>query len=233
MTMRASWRFEVPQLLIIGGLLVWAGLLWANSSDLQLIPVKWDAQGQVTGYSGRFQALVMVPLVTVATYLLLRFAPLVDPLRGNYRQFGDAYAIIRLTIVASLGAMGAVIFLASSGLPVDTVAATKAVLGVLFTVIGTLMGKIRPNWFVGIRTPWTLTSKTSWIRTHRFGGFVFVAIGLAFLASIPFRSTFAITLIVAFAVAASLGLVVYSFLVWRTDPDRSPSLLSRPADDQA
>jgi len=233
MTMRTSWRFELPQLLIVGGLLVWAGLLWANSSDIRLIPIRWDAQGQVTGYSGRFQALVMIPLVTLATYLLLRFAPLVDPLRTNYRLFGDVYAIIRLAIVASLGAIGAVVFLISSGLPLDAVAAIKAVLGVLFTVIGALMGKIRPNWFIGIRTPWTLTSKTSWLRTHRLGGFVFVAIGLAFLASAALRSTVAITLIVAFAVAASVGLVIYSYLVWRTDPNRSLALLSRSADDQA
>jgi hypothetical protein len=56
---------------------------------------------------------------------------------------------------------------------------------------------------------------------------------LAFLASVACRSTFAITLIVAFSVAASVGLVVYSYLVWRTDPDRSVGILSRPADDQA
>ena len=143
------------------------------------------------------------------------------------------YAIIRLAIVASLGAIGAVVFLISSGLPLDAVAAIKAVLGVLFTVIGALMGKIRPNWFIGIRTPWTLTSKTSWLRTHRLGGFVFVAIGLAFLASAALRSTVAITLIVAIAVAASVGLVIYSYLVWRTDPNRSLALLSRSADDQA
>src|SRR5437867_2799734 len=154
MTMRTSWRFELPQLLIVGGLLVWAGLLWANSSDIRLIPIRWDAQGQVTGYSGRFQALVMIPLVTLAIYLLLRFAPLVDPLRTNYRLFGDVYAIIRLAI-------------------------------------------------------------------------------FAFLASAALRSTVAITLIVAFAVAASVGLVIYSYLVWRTDPNRSLALLSRSADDQA
>jgi hypothetical protein len=75
----------------------------------------------------------MIPLVTLAIYLLMRFLPLVDPLRANYRLFGDVYAIIRLTIVASLGAMGAVVLLSSSGLPVDAVAAIKAVLGVLFT----------------------------------------------------------------------------------------------------
>jgi uncharacterized membrane protein len=233
MTMRTSWRFELPQVLILGGLFVWAGVLWANSSELQVIPIRWDAQGQVTAYGGRFQALLIVPLVALATYLLLRFAPLVDPLRANYRLFGDAYAILRLAIVAALGAMGAVIFLSASGLPVDATAATKAVLGVLFTVMGALMGKIRPNWFIGIRTPWTMTSKTSWVRTHRLAGYVFLAIGLAFLASIPFRTTVAITLIVAFAVAASIGLVVYSYLVWRTDPDRTLALLSRPADDQA
>jgi uncharacterized membrane protein len=232
MTMRTSWQFELPQLLILCGLFVWAGLLWANSSDVQMIPVRWDAQGHATGYGGR-ETLLIVPLVALGTYLLLRFAPLVDPLRANYRLFGDAYAIVRLVILVSLGAMGSVIFLIASGLPVDAVAVIKAALGVMFTVLGAVMGKIRPNWFIGIRTPWTLTSKRSWIATHRLGGFVFVAIGLVFLASIPFRSTFALNLIIALAVAASFGLIIYSYRVWRTDPDRSLALLSRPADDQA
>ena len=232
MTMRTSWQFELPQLLILSGLLVWAGLLWANMSDIQMIAVRWDGQGNATGYAGR-ETLFLVPFVALATYLLLRFAPLVDPLRANYRLFGEAYAIVRLAIVVALGAMASVIFLIASGLPVDAVAVIKAVLGVMFTVFGAVMGKIRPNWFVGIRTPWTLTSKRSWIQTHRLGGFVFVAIGLAFLASIPFRSALAINLIVALALAASVGLVIYSYRVWRTDPDRSLALLSRPADDQA
>mgnify|MGYP000052596555 CR=1 FL=1 len=59
-----------------------------------------------------------------------------------------------------------------------------------FAVVGGLMGKIRPNWFVGIRTPWTLTSKVAWVRTHRLGGWLFVAQGLLFvlsgLALLPF-----------------------------------------------
>jgi len=232
MTMRTSWQFELPQLLILSGLFVWAGLLWANTSDFQMIPVRWDGQGNATGYAGR-EALFLIPLVALATYVVLRFAPLVDPLRANYRLFGEAYAIVRLAIVVALGAMASVIFLIASGLPVDAVAVVKAVLGVMFTVFGAVLGKIRPNWFVGIRTPWTLTSKRSWIQTHRLGGFVFVAIGLAFIASIPFRSTLAINLIVVLALAASVGLVIYSYRVWRTDPDRSVALLSRPADDQA
>lgn len=229
--MRTSWRLELPQWLIVAGLFLWAGLLWASGPEPQQIPIRWNGQGDVTAYMSRPQALVVFPLVTLASYLLLRFAPLIDPLRGNYRLFTDAYGVIRLAIVASLGAFGAVVFLVASGTPVDAVATFKAVLGVLFAVLGALMGKIRPNWFIGIRTPWTLTSKTSWIRTHRLGGFVFIVIGLGFLASIAFRTTLAISLIVALAVAASVGLIAYSYVVWRSDPDRSLALLSRPVED--
>jgi len=117
------------------------------------------------------------------------------------------------------------------GVPINQAAAIRLLVGGLLLVLGAVMGKIRPNWFVGIRTPWTLASKQSWVKTHRLGGWVFMLAGLAFIASLALPTTPAF--VVSFGVMA-VGLtwiITYSYLVWRRDPVRYPAIGSRPAGD--
>ena len=87
-------------------------------------------------------------------------------------------------------------------------------------MIGNCLGKVRPSWFVGIRTPWTLSSKLAWTKTHRIGGWLFVVVGVGILIAAVVHSAWAIPIGLVSIVASSLGLVVYSWFVWRTDPDR-------------
>jgi uncharacterized membrane protein len=84
------------------------------------------------------------------------------------------------------------------------------------------MGKLRPNWFAGIRTPWTLSSRESWEKTHRLGGHVFVAIGLAIVVVGLLRAEWAVTATLVLLLVGGLGLIVYSYLVWRDDPNKTP-----------
>ena len=98
---------------------------------------------------------------------------------------------------------------------------TSAV-GLLFLVLGNFMGKIRPNWFVGIRTPWTLSSKLSWVKTHRLAGRLFVVMGLLFFMLALFRQPWVVAALVSALVVCLVWMVVYSYLVWRKDPDRVP-----------
>jgi len=100
-------------------------------------------------------------------------------------------------------------------------------LGVLLIVLGIPMSKIQPKWFVGIRTPWTLTSELSWRKTHRLGRWVFIVAGVIFLSSSLASGLGAsiavpwVGLIFLFAVV--LFLAGYSYFIWRVDPERAPN----------
>ena len=93
--------------------------------------------------------------------------------------------------------------------------------GGLFIVMGNLMSRVRPSWFMGIRTPWTLSSDTVWRKTHRFAGVAFVIAGLCFLASAILNSAWTQYGAVGAAIAAALSSVVYSYLVWRREQDQA------------
>ena len=101
--------------------------------------------------------------------------------------------------------------------------------GGLFVVLGNLLGKVRPNWFVGIRTPWTLSSKLAWDRTHRAGGWVFVLLGVLTMATAVLHAGWALRVLGVAGVASLLGLVVYSYVLWRRDPEKTPPAGTQPA----
>lgn len=227
--MRTSWKTELPQLAIIAALFAWSALLWPSAPES--LPVHFDLSGNVDRMGSKLEGLFAVPTVTLVVYLVLRFLPRLDPARANYASFAGAYSTLRLALVVMLALVDVAILLPLVGVPVDQAAALRLLVGGLLFVFGGVMGKIRPNWFVGIRTPWTLASKESWVKTHRVGGWTFMLSGLGFIASLALPTTPA--LIVSFGVMA-IGLVwivLYSYLVWKRDPVRFPAIRSRPAGD--
>jgi len=93
--------------------------------------------------------------------------------------------------------------------------------GMLLIVIGNIMPRTRPNWFVGIRTPWTLSSDRVWERTHRFGGQLLVAAGALTVLVGIFAPELAMPVLIGCSVAVSVGVLAGSYLIWRQDPDRN------------
>jgi uncharacterized membrane protein len=218
--MKLSWQTESVQLLVIIGMFAVAALAWPHVPER--MPVHWNLEGQVDGYGGKFSGLLMLPLITLGVYALTLALPLIDPRRANYASFATAYNAIRITLVLFMTAVYGVIVLVGLGYAVSMSTVMGWALAILFIVLGTVMHKIRPNWFVGVRTPWTLTSELSWTKTHRLAGWLFVAIGLALAAWAMSQQTWAFVVAMAIAGASVLWIVVYSYLVYRADPARTP-----------
>jgi uncharacterized membrane protein len=226
---KIGWRIEVVLLVVIAAMFVGAAAAWPGAPDQ--IPVHWNIDGQVDRYGGKFEGLFLLPLFALGLYLAMRFLPKVDPGRANYARFGGAYAAIRTGIILLMAAIHGVVIARTRGIRVDVSTVVPLLVGALFMVLGALMGKIRPNWFVGIRTPWTMSSKQSWVRTHRLGGFLFIALGAIFiLTGLTGAHAFAYT-----AIGGVLGVVAilfaYSYWVWRGDADKIPPVGTQPGDD--
>jgi uncharacterized membrane protein len=227
--MKRTWRGELVQLLPIAAMFIVAALCWSHASDH--IPVHWNWEGKVDRYGGKFEGLLVLPLVSVGLYLLLLVLPRFDPGRANYRTFAGAYYAIRLTITLFLSAIYAVGVLVSLGYHVNMTTVVGLALGVLFIVLGNVMGKIRPNWFVGVRTPWTLSSKLSWTKTHRLAGWLFIVMGLVGAAWGLLQTAWMTGLMVATYAVCGIWVVVYSYLVYRTDPSRTTPAGTSPEPD--
>lgn len=226
-TMKMTWRTEWPLWLLLVAMFTVAALSWHVVPDH--MPVHWGLSGQPDRWGGRFEGLLLLPLVGVAVYLVLLAAPRIDPGRANYASFAGAYATVRLVVLVAMLAIQVMMVLAARGREVDMGAWVPLIVGGLFTVLGSLFGKLRPNWFIGLRTPWTLSSKQSWDRTHRAGGWLFILFGLLLMSLALGRPVWLVITVLGVIAAGVIGLVVYSYVVWRDDPEKTAPAGTTPA----
>jgi immunity protein, SdpI family len=182
------------------------------------VVVQWGPHGLPSKWAGKFPGLFVCPSISVALAIFLGWIPRIDPrLRRNPDGNGRYLAAIRLSTTA-LCSFGGVLIAAEAlghhfNIPVLTI---NAVL-ILFLVLGNYFGTIRPNYFVGIRTPWTLESDEVWRATHRNGGRVFVAgslalLGLQFVLTWPHL----MTCFFVFVFGAPAWSYLYSYLSFRS-----------------
>ena len=216
--MRGSWRADGLCLLILLGMAVAGALAWPHLPER--VPMHWGLTGGPDRYGSRLEAVLLVPGVTLGVYLLMLLAPRIDPRSANYPRFAGVYAFLRFLFVAFMGAMQGALLANGLGLEVPVNRVALVGLGALLVLLGNSLGKVQPNWFVGIRTPWTLTSTLSWRRTHRLGGWLFVMGGLLWLGAGLWGAPLAIYLAVGLSALGLVGLLAYSYLVWRQDPER-------------
>ena len=191
-------------------------LLWEQLPDR--IPTRWNAAGEVDGYSSRPVGALLVPAIMAVLAVLIPLLPRIDPLRANYAKFRSSYHLVLngvltfmlgvhlLTLAWVLGARPPVHRILPLGV------------GALFVLLGNVLPRTRRNWMFGIRTPWTLSSDRVWTRTHRVGGYVlFSAGGLVILLALTAPTRLVGPLMGAIVAAAALGCIVYSYVAWRRE----------------
>jgi len=143
----------------------------------------------------------------------LMVIPRISPRGYRVERFQNVFEIIQVTLLAFLFMVTILALLAGIGAPVPMNRAIHAGTGLLFIVLGNFMGKLTKNFFVGIRTPWTLASDEVWLRTHRLGGKLFVLAGLGLLVS-GLLGGGVIPLLVAVGVAGGIP-AIYSYVLYR------------------
>ena len=223
---RVDW-FSLAVIAVMFAMAAWA---WPQVPER--IPVHWNIRGEVDGYGGRFVGLLLLPLAALGVYMLMQLARLVDPGKANYENFAQAFAMIRLVFVLFMATIYGVMVRAAFGHVVAMGTIMFLAMGVLFIVLGNFMGKLRPNWFVGVRTPWTLSSRLSWDKTHRLAGWLFVLMGALFFVLVFFQKPWALGVVLAIDVVSILWMVLYSYLVYRSDPHRVTPAGATPVGDE-
>jgi uncharacterized membrane protein len=155
----------------------------------------------------------VLPLTMVGVFLLFLVIPRISPRGYRVERFQGVFEITQVALLALLFLVNMLVLLVGLGVPVPVPRAARAGTGLLFVVLGNLMGKSTKNFFFGIRTPWTLASDEVWLRTHRLGGKLVVLAGLVLLAS-SLLGGGAVWFLVTIPVAVGIP-VVYSYVLYR------------------
>jgi len=207
----------------LGGLLVAAGFsVWAYGRLPGQVITHWGIDGRPDGWASPLAAAMIIPAVGLALALIFLALPRIDPRREAYRTPSSPYWVIANAVLALLAVLHILVLGHGLGWAVNALAAVTVGVGGLFVLIGALMPKMKPSWFMGIRTPWTLSDDGIWEATHRFGGRLFMAAGVVIALSSVVEGNW--WLVGAMAVAATLALVPvgYSWWLWQKQQESKP-----------
>jgi uncharacterized membrane protein len=194
---------------------------WGQVPDDAQIPIHWGIDGRVNGYGPKWVGFLLVPAIGVVLGAIFLGLPRIEPRREHIVASTRAWVATTSSVMLLLLVVHAAVVASVLGATFDMGRVFGVTIGGLFLVIGSFLGKTRSNWFMGIRTPWTLSSERSWALTHRLGGRLFMAAGLlsVVLALVASAEVVFYALLPAAGVAAIVP-IVYSYFVWRDDPDK-------------
>jgi uncharacterized membrane protein len=190
---------------------VWA---WPRLGD-QLVAVHFGIDGRPDGFAPKTVALLVMPGVAVMLSLLLGALPAAMPPTARLERSWGPYVVVWTGVTGMLLAIHLALIAFALGMPVSIPRVTTLGVGLLFVVMGNLLGKVRYNYVFGVRTPWTLANERVWDRTHRFAGWMTLLGGLvavvAALATPTGAETLLLPVLMVCGITPGLAAAIYSF----------------------
>jgi uncharacterized membrane protein len=218
MNLRLPLTLSFLLVAVMAAISVWA---WLALPESAVIATHWGMDGRVNGTMSKTWGLSILPGIALAITLLLAAVPRIEPRRDNMVASRKPFYAFWLCGLVVLAVAHALVVGLALGYPVDVPGVLIVLLPLSIAVGGNYLGKARPNFFIGVRTPWTLSSDLSWEKTHRMMGRLFVWSALIVLAvrfAIGIEAawlTFAATI-----TASALLAIASSYVFWKHDPAR-------------
>ena len=176
-------------------------------------------QGGPDGTMSRTAALVVLPALALGVLALFEVLPRLDPLGDHLRDLGRSYDALVVVVVGLVGYVHVLVVAWNLGYEFDVLQAIVPAVAVTYYVAGVVMGRVDKNWFVGVRTPWTMSSEEVWNRTHEYAAPLFKLSSLATLGAVLLPE-YAIYFLVGPLASTVLFLTAYSYLAYRNlEPD--------------
>ncbi len=208
--MKRKTSFRISLALIIIATLI---TIYFYSSFPEQIDSHWDLQGRVNDTLPKSLGLFMVPVMALVIIILFYFLPRFDPMQESRERLDHIYGGVILVFTLFMLYVQSMLIIWNLGYMLNISLAIIPGISILFYYLGMIMKGIPRNWFIGIRTPWTLSDKKVWDRTHRLASPIFKAMAILLLLGLIFRN-YMITIVFIPIIAAIFFLLVYSYYIY-------------------
>ncbi len=206
---------RIAQWGIVAGMFLIGALLYSHLPDM--VPTHWNVNNQIDGWMPKIYGAWLMPVIALIITLFFPLLRKIDPESKNYEKFAKTWEVFQLTIVGFFAYMYAITSYVALNNDKSYLVGRLVMLGmgIMFIILGNYMGKIRHNYFVGIKTPWTLADPEVWQKTHRLAGWIFVAAGLLILLMSLFWMQYIWPLFIAIIVTIVIIPMFYSYWISR------------------
>ena len=196
-------------LAVIAGAVLWEQLPDQMASH-------WNIYDQVDGYVSKFWGVFLMPLITIGILALFLVIPNIDPLKANIAKFRESFNLFIVLLVAFMLYVHGLTLAWNLGYQNYKMSAIMLpFMGFLFIAIGYMLKKAKRNFFIGIRTPWTLSSDSVWDKTHQLGSTLFMISGALAIVGGFFGGMIAFWTTFIPLIGSSLFLMIYSYILYR------------------
>jgi uncharacterized membrane protein len=182
----------------------------------QVMVSHWDIQGQPDGYIPKFLGLFLMPMIIAVMAALFLLIPKIDPLKENIKTFKNYYENFILIIVLFMFYVNTLSIFWNFGMKINLVQFLMPAFGLLFYYCGILVGQAKRNFFIGIRTPWTLSSDAVWNKTHQIGGQLFKVAGVVIFLTV-FIPQYAFLIFFLSIMFTAIFSIIYSYFIYKKE----------------
>ncbi len=217
--MKLNIKKELPLICIVLLPFIYLAYVW---NDLpSKVPVYWNTAGEVNRYGSRYELLLIPFLLPFLIYVLLTVIPKIDP-KQKLQKMGGKLANIKFLLTTFMSVLALFIIYTAKNQTLGNPNYILLLIGVLYIILGNYFKTVKPNYFIGIRTPWTLESETVWNKTHKLAGVLwFVGGVLVVLLSLLLSSTTMFTIFYIITAALVVVPVGYSYLIFKREKNEN------------
>jgi len=209
----ASKSMNIAMYVMMAIPFIYLATVWQDLPET--IAIHFNARGEADGFGSKNTLIYTLLLLIVGVFLLFKIIPYIDP-KKRIQQMGDSYQKVQFFVLGLMSAISTFLIYTAAAGGNSNNSILYAMIGFFFIVLGNYMPTFKPNYFVGIRTPWTLENETNWRKTHRLGGKIFMIAGVIItLFSLLLDNEKAFVVMMAVTMLTSFTLIGFSYLEFR------------------
>jgi uncharacterized membrane protein len=211
--MKTSIKNEWPCIVATTLPFIYLAYVWRDLPEK--VPMHWNISGEIDRYGSKTELLIIPFVMPLLIYLIFLLVPYIDP-KKQIGSMGKKFHQLKFVFVLFMSLLSIFIIYSAYTASLSSMNHIFIGVGIVFAVLGNYMQSIKPNYFIGIRTPWTLESNEVWKLTHRFAGKLWLGGGIliAFMALFMDSSIF-FWLFIGITIIISLIPLVYSYIKFK------------------
>lgn len=206
---------ELPILVIVLLPFIYLAYIWNELPSK--VPIHWNIKGEIDRYGDKTELIIIPFLLPLLVYLIFLVVPKIDP-KNKLNKMGGKLQTIKFLLTTFMSILALFIIYTAKNQSFTNPNYIVLIIGVLFIILGNYFKTIKPNYFIGIRTPWTLENETVWKKTHKLGGKMWFIGGVLIVILSPFLSkslNFTIFMIITGVI--TIIPIAYSYLIYKNE----------------